>query len=121
MEEPEITENEPGYEVLKIADLAEYSVEKRVRKRLFLSDHIVSEVVFYEPGQQTVEHHHPRQDEIFLVLEGRGTSTFGKEEVRVEASSMIFVPANLKHGVKVDDDSRLVLLFFKGPGRPGRG
>ncbi len=116
-----MTENEPGYEVLNVADLTEFSLEKRVRKRLFLSDRIVSEVVFYEPGQHTVEHHHPRQDEIFLVLEGRGTITFDEEEVRVEPTSMIFVPAHMKHGVKVDDDSRLVLLFFKGPGRPGKG
>ncbi len=113
-------ESKPGYEVLKVADLAEFSLDKRVRKRLFLSDCIVSEAVFYEPGQSTVEHHHPRQDEIFLVLEGRGTITFGSQEVRVEPTSMLFVPANLKHGVKVDDDSRLVLLFFKGPGRPGK-
>ena len=116
------TETEPSYEVLKIADVAEYSAEKQVRKRLFLSDRIVSEAVFYEPGQQTVEHHHPRQDEIFLVLEGRGAITFENgEEVRVEPSSMVFVPAHMKHGVKVDDDGRLILLFFKGPGRPGKG
>ncbi|HJM52201.1 MAG TPA: cupin domain-containing protein [Alphaproteobacteria bacterium] len=115
-----MSESKPGYEVLKVADLAEFSLDKRVRKRLFLSDCIVSEAVFYEPGQSTVEHHHPRQDEIFLVLEGRGTITFGSQEVRVEPTSMLFVPANLKHGVKVDDDSRLVLLFFKGPGRPGK-
>ena len=115
-----MTETEAGYEVLKVADLAEYSSEKRVRKRLFLSDRIVSEVVFYEPGQETVEHHHPRQDEIFLVLEGHGVITLGEEEVEIEPTSMIFVPANLKHGVKVDKESRLVLLFFKGPGRPGK-
>ncbi len=115
-----MAENEAGYEVLRVSHLAKYSVDKRVRKRLFLSDRIVSEVVFYEPDQQTADHHHPRQDKIFLVLEGRGTITFDTEEMQVEQTCMIFMPANLKHGVKVDDDSCLMLLFFKGPGRPGK-
>ena len=112
--------SEAGPEAIRIADLADDTAEEKVRKRIFLSDHIVSEVVFYEKGGSTVEHHHPRQDEIFLVLEGSGIITVGEKEVRVEPTSMLFVPANEKHSVIVDDDCRMTLMFFKGPGRPGK-
>ncbi len=42
-----------------------YSEQKRVRKRVFLSDDLVSALVCYEADQGTPVHHHPRQDEIF--------------------------------------------------------
>jgi quercetin dioxygenase-like cupin family protein len=108
-------------EQAKINDLVEFSHDKRVRKRIFLSDDIVSEVVCYEPGQGTPVHHHPRQDEIFYVIEGRGTMSVGEEVIAVSASSTVFVPATVPHGFSAADDSRLVLMFFKGPGRPPRG
>lgn len=105
----------------KIDDLVEFSEDRRVRKRVFLSDDIVSEVVCYEPGQGTPVHHHPRQDEIFYVIEGRGTMEVGEETIELAASSTVFVPATVPHGLTAADDSRLVLMFFKGPGKPPRG
>ena len=111
---------EANFESVRIADLAEYPGEKSVRKRVFLSDKAVSEVVFCEKGGVTAEHHHPRQDEVFLVLEGTGIIMVGEREVRVEPTSMVFVPANEKHSVVVDDDCRMTLVFFKGPGRPSK-
>ena len=55
-----------------VSDLTEFSVDKRVRKKLVQSQQIVSELVCYEPGQGTVLHQHPTQDEIFYVIEGGG-------------------------------------------------
>lgn len=104
----------------KIAEMVEYSDIKRVRKRVFLSDDLVAELVCYEPAQGTPVHHHPRQDEIFYVIEGRGTMSVGEEVIEVAAGSTILVPATVPHGVTAADDSRLVLMFFKGPGRPRR-
>ena len=102
----------------KIGEMVAYSDQKRVRKRVFLSDDLVSELVCYEPGQGTPVHHHPRQDEIFYVIEGRGIMSVGEEVIEAGAGSTVFVPATVPHDVTAADDSRLVLMFFKGPGRP---
>lgn len=97
-------------------DLIEYSAERRVRKPLLKVPNLVSEIVCYEPGQTTPTHHHPVQDEIWLVLEGSGEIWVGEERMTVGPTSMIFIPAGQRHGLAATPDSRLVLLFIKGPG-----
>lgn len=107
-------------EVLEVSDLIEYADDRRVRKKLFFSQDIVSELVCYEPGQDTVPHRHPRQDEIFYVVEGSGTIVVGDEEIAARTGTSVFTPANVEHSIRADRDSRFVILFFKGPGSGGR-
>ena len=52
-------------EHLEIMQQLEFSPVKQVRKKLIASENMVAELVCYEPGQATVPHLHPRQDEIF--------------------------------------------------------
>ncbi|MCL5959876.1 MAG: cupin domain-containing protein, partial [Chloroflexi bacterium] len=80
------------------------------------SEKLIAEIVCYEPGQHTVQHLHPRQDEIFYIVEGEGIITVDGEEITVRPTSVVFVPAKTKHGIKTTDDSRLLLMFIKGPG-----
>jgi len=107
-------------EFVNIEDLAEFSSDRRVRKRLFLQDRIEAEVVYYEPGQSTVQHHHVGQDEIFLIMEGSGTITVDGESQRVRRGDVIFAPADLKHGVEVDQGERMAMVFVKAPGRSAK-
>ncbi|MBV6274293.1 cupin domain-containing protein [Alcaligenaceae bacterium CGII-47] len=100
-------------------DLIEYDPKLRMRKPLFKVPAFVSEIVCYEPGQVTATHHHPVQDEIWVVLEGYGEITIGEEKHAVVPSSMIYIPAGIRHGLVAAPDSRLVLLFIKTPGIPG--
>jgi quercetin dioxygenase-like cupin family protein len=106
--------------IAEVSDLIEYSAEKRVRKQLFLADRIVSELVCYEPGQDTVAHQHPRQDEIFYVVEGAGTIVVEDREIPARTGTSVLVPAGAKHSIRADRASRFVILFFKGPGIPGK-
>ncbi|WP_084386670.1 cupin domain-containing protein [Castellaniella caeni] len=99
--------------------MIEYDPKLRVRKPIFKVPTYVSEIVCYEPGQVTATHHHPNQDEIWLVMEGKGIVTIGEETQDVVASSLIFIPAGVRHGIRAADDSRMVLLFIKSPGIPG--
>lgn len=99
-----------------LKDMIRYDAEKRVRTALVKSGGLAIEMVCYEPGQHTVTHHHPRQDEVFYIVEGRGTFTIGEERIAVEPSSVIFVAAHEPHGIVADAESRLVVLFAKGPG-----
>ncbi|MCB1437363.1 MAG: cupin domain-containing protein [Rhodobiaceae bacterium] len=107
-----------GITGINVQDLKEFSAETRVRKKLIHSQMLSSEVVYYAPGQETVLHLHPKQDEVFYVVEGSGAITFEDDEIAVTAGSLVFVPAGIRHGVRTDPESQLVLLFTKGPGVP---
>lgn len=103
-------------EILNVNEVKEFSKEKRIRKKLLSSEKLVAEFVCYEPGQSTPEHPHPKQDELFYVIEGRGTFIIDGKDVPVEESNLVLVPARVKHGIKADKDSRLVVMFTKAPG-----
>ena len=102
-------------EHLNIEEVKEFSTEKRIRKKLLGSEKIVAEFVCYEPGQGTPEHVHPKQDEIFCCVEGKGIMIVDGEEIPLKPTSLILVKAREKHGVKTLPDSRLVLMFTKAP------
>ena len=101
----------------QIKDLAEFSQESFVRKSLTQSRGIVCDFVCFEPGQKADLHKHPVQDEIFFVVEGKGTIIFEEREpISVEAGSVIFTPSGVTHGVETVNDERLILMLIKGPG-----
>jgi len=102
-------------EHLNLSELVEFSVAKRVRKKLLGSRRIVGELLCYEPGQSTPLHQHPQQDECFFVVEGTGTLTAGEETKALRSTDLILVPAQVPHSLVADGGSRLVLLFFKAP------
>lgn len=101
---------------LSVPEAIEFNAEKRVRKAMFMVPHLICELVCYEPGQGTPVHHHPRQDEIFYVVEGDGTITVEGESCVAGPGTLLVVPANKRHGMAASAGSRWVVLFFKGPG-----
>jgi len=100
-------------EHLRIPELVEFSAAKRFRRKLVGSEKIVVELLCYEPGQSTPAHQHPAQDEIFVILEGRGRLRSGEEEVPCEPNSLIRVPAGTPHGLTASE--RLIALIVKAP------
>lgn len=107
-------------DIRNLNDLIEFQPGGKVRKRVFITDKLEMELVCYEPGTSTVEHHHVGQDEIFMILEGSGTITVGGEPVRVGPGSLVYAPADIKHGIEPDRDGRMVMVFVKAPGRSAR-
>ena len=100
-----------------VDDLTEFYVDKRIRKKLVQSRAVACELLCYVPGQGTVQHKHPAQEEIFLVLEGEGTITFeDRDDIAVRKNGMVFVPAGISHGIEASGPGNLVMIFFKGPG-----
>lgn len=107
-------------EHLNLNDLIAFDAANKIRKRVFITDKLEMELVCYSPGHSTVEHHHVGQDEIFMILEGTGTITVGSESVRVGPGSLVYAPADIKHGIRPDHESRMVMTFVKAPGRSSR-
>jgi quercetin dioxygenase-like cupin family protein len=90
-----------------------FAAEKRVRKMLFKTDQLWSEIACYEPGQHTVLHTHPREEEAIYVLEGTAHMNIDGAEVVVPAGSIVRFPNNVPHDVRNLGPQRCVIMFVK--------
>jgi len=104
-------------QIISIREIEEFAAARRIKKKLFVSERMKSEILFYEPGQGTPEHVHPTEDEIFYVIDGHGTFTVDGETIEAGATSLLFVPAGARHGLSADTGSRFVVMLVRAPGR----
>ena len=100
-------------QVFDLHALKAFGADKRVRKMLFKTDQLWSEIACYEPGQSTVMHSHPREEEAIFVLQGAATMSIGGEEVVVPAGAIVRFPANVPHDVRNLGRERCVIMFLK--------
>jgi quercetin dioxygenase-like cupin family protein len=109
------SQNQPAPEValIDINALKQFASDKRVRKPLFNTGQLISEMVCYEPGQSTVPHQHPRQDEMFLVLEGCVNMNVGGVEYVMPAGSALSLKSGILHDVRNLGTERSVIVFVK--------
>ena len=93
--------------------LKAFSPEKRVRKMLFKTDQLWSEIACYEGGQSTVMHSHPREEEAIYVVEGTVHMNVGGEEIVAPAGSLVQFPNAVPHDVRNLTAERAVIMFLK--------
>jgi len=77
-------------QVFDLHALKAFAADKRVRKMLFKTDQLWSEIACYEPGQSTVMHQHPKEEEAIFVLEGTANMNIDGQEVVVGSSRRDF-------------------------------
>jgi quercetin dioxygenase-like cupin family protein len=99
--------------VFDLHALKAFSPDKRVRKMLFKTDQLWSEIACYEPGQSTVMHVHPKEEEAIFVLEGTACMSVGGVEHVVPAGSMVQFASNVHHDVRNPGPGRCVIMFVK--------
>ena len=100
-------------QVFDLHALKAFAPDKRVRKMLFKTDQLWSEIACYEPGQSTVTHTHPKEEEAIFVLEGTAHMSIDGEEVVVEAGSIVKFPRSVMHDVRNLGPERCVIMFLK--------
>jgi quercetin dioxygenase-like cupin family protein len=100
-------------QVFDLHALKDFAPDKRVRKMLFKTDQLWSEIVCYEPGQSTVMHQHPKEEEAIYVLEGRAHMNIDGEEVVMDAGSIVKFPQQVLHDVRNLGPDRCVIMFLK--------
>ena len=100
-------------QVFDLHKLKDFAPDKRVRKMLFKTDQLWSEIACYEPGQSTALHQHPREEEAIFVLEGTANMNIGGEEVVAPAGSIVKFPHAVPHDVRNLGQSRCVIMFLK--------
>src|SRR5437660_5866065 len=100
-------------QVFDLHALKAFAPDKRVRKMLFKTDQLWSEIACYEPGQSTVMHSHPKEEEAIYVLEGTANMSIEGQEVVVPAGAIVKFPANVPHDVRNLGSERCVIMFLK--------
>ena len=100
-------------QVFDLRALKAFSADKRVRKMLFKTDQLWSEIACYEPGQSTVMHQHPKEEEAIFVLEGTAHMAIDGHEVVVRAGSIVRFPSAVMHNVRNPGPGRCVIMFVK--------
>jgi mannose-6-phosphate isomerase-like protein (cupin superfamily) len=100
-------------QTIPLRELIEFRADKRVRKKLFEGAQLWAEIVCYEPGQGTPTHQHPREDELFVVLQGHGTIGAGGVDLDAAEGAVITVPATVKHDLRNTGAERWAVLFVK--------
>jgi quercetin dioxygenase-like cupin family protein len=100
-------------QVFDLHALKDFAPDRRVRKMLFKTDQLWSEIACYEPGQSTVMHQHPREEEAIYVLEGCANMSIDGREVVVPAGAIVRFPAAVLHDVRNLGTERCVIMFLK--------
>ncbi len=113
MDEPAVATVTGVAQVFDLHALKAFAPDKRVRKMLFKTDQLWSEIACYEPGQSTVMHTHPKEEEAIFVLEGTANMGIDGHEVVVPAGSMVKFPTNVMHDVRNLAEGRCVIMFIK--------
>src|SRR5437899_12978064 len=99
--------------VFDLNALKAFAADKRVRQMLFKTDQLWSEIACYEPGQSTVMHSHPREEEANYVLEGTANMSISGDDAVVLAGAVVKVPANVPHDGGNLGSERCVVIFLK--------
>ena len=70
------------------------------------------------PGQTSTRHRHVHQDELYVVLEGRGRVRVGDELLTLDALSALYVEADTVRQVFNDTDADALWLVVGAPPEP---
>jgi mannose-6-phosphate isomerase-like protein (cupin superfamily) len=113
MDEATVATRSGVAQVFDLHALKAFAPDKRVRKMLFKSDQLWSEIACYEPGQSTPMHMHPREEEAIFVLEGTAHMSIAGEEVVAPAGTIVKFPHAVSHDVRNPGPGRCVIMFVK--------
>jgi uncharacterized cupin superfamily protein len=86
-----------------------------LRRQLGVTSFGLNEIVL-EPGQRGRIHRHGRQEEVYLVLEGKLTLLVERDEHELERGDLVRVAPDLRRQLVNRGPERLVLLALGGSG-----
>ena len=67
------------------------------------------------PGQKTARHFHPRAEEIYYILSGRGMMIIGEETRAIASGAAIAIAAGAPHHIENDGAQELRFLCCCAP------
>jgi len=67
------------------------------------------------PGSQQDLHAHPAEEQVYVIVEGRGTMTVGEEAQEVERGTLVFIPPQTNHAIRAAGDEPLIYVSAPAP------
>lgn len=71
--------------------------------------------VTLDPNGGQVPWHNQDQEEIYLILEGKGEICLGDERAEIEAGQAVFIPPAVYHQLTNTGDTPMVMIYCYGP------
>ena len=96
-------------------------VQETCRATILLSpDNVASRgmdlgILHLQPRSKTLPNMHPRSEEMFYLLKGKGTITVEDETEEIEAGVAIYIPENVVHHFENTQDGEMVFILVHAP------
>ena len=71
--------------------------------------------VILEPNGGQVPWHNQEQEEVYIILEGKGEMCLGEERSIVTSGQTVYIPSNVFHQLTNIDDVPLIMIYCYGP------
>jgi mannose-6-phosphate isomerase-like protein (cupin superfamily) len=84
-------------------------------KGQFGSQHLTVTWVECQPNSQQSMHAHPAQEQVYVVVHGRGRMLVGDEEREVAAGTLVFVPPATPHAIRNTGEEPLTYVSATAP------
>ena len=93
----------------KTNEIKKFSSEQLVNVNLFDGEAFFGRLLCFSRGQVVPYHRHAHKDECFDVIEGEGTLLIDGREMRGGPGTILYVPANVEHGLRADGAEQWVV------------
>ncbi len=67
------------------------------------------------PDSEQPLHDHPRNEQVYVIVRGRGVMKAGEEEQEVRAGTMVLIPPSTSHAIRNTGDEPLVFVSATAP------
>jgi len=67
------------------------------------------------PGSMQAVHGHPDNEQVYVIVRGRGVMQVGAEMEEVGEGTLVFIPPGLAHAIKNTTDDPLVFVSATSP------
>jgi quercetin dioxygenase-like cupin family protein len=103
--------------LLKVEEIQGSKKEEGVIVKLLASgEHVSLSLLQAEPGKSFETHEHP-EEELSYIAQGRAIMSVEEQEYEIEAPTVIKIPPDVKHGLKVIGTETLLKLNAHSPPR----
>jgi len=82
--------------------------------------HLRFSVGYFDPGQGLDLHIHPESEEVYYIIEGKGTVYSGEEKkaTQVDRNTAVYISPRTIHGIRNTSSSgKLIVGFMVAPGK----
>jgi len=102
-------------QVLEIQNLKKFDDEKRHQETIWSDDHSRISLICMKPGQEIITHTH-HANHIWMVMEGTGEFTSGKQSRSITTGQIVIVPTFEDHGICNASQNDLVIASITAQG-----